>query len=267
MQSPLAIAPFSHPLSPSLRFAYRGIKFPLVASSPLSLAHTHTLALSLLLALVSRGKHELERNERHSSEKLRFQGATGNLCCFYPRLANRFSRFRVSLVRKANFIDAIEGSGGMGDRNWRIVIGYRKRRHGGCVFANFVATKLSTLPFYLLERNGRNSRSTSAFTALYSPRFTLGPRFHERPSVLIFGRHTTRVFASNGRFPSNYVDGGEFSAFSFPTTRVSRARVNRVDIIYFSEISFFSTHTLARTDFIWTALGKGMFATGTGKYR
>lgn len=119
----------------------------------------------------------------------------------------------------------------------------------GCVFANFVATKLSTLPFYLLERNGRNSRPTSAFTALYSPRFTLGPRFHERPSVLIFGRHTTRVFASNGRFPSNYVDGGEFSAFSFLTTRVSRARVNRVDIIYFSEISFFSTHTLARTDF------------------
>lgn len=137
----------------------------------------------------------------------------------------------------------------------------------GCVFANFVATKLSTLPFYLLERNGRNSRPTSAFTALYSPRFTLGPRFHERPSVLIFGRHTTRVFASNGRFPSNYVDGAEFSAFSFLTTRVSRARVNRVDIIYFSEISFFSTHTLARTDFIWTALGKGMFATGTGKYR
>lgn len=88
------------------------------------------LSLSLLLALVSRGKHELERNERHSSEKLRFQGATGNLCCFYPRLANRFSRFRVSLVRKANFIDAIEGSGGMGDRNWRIVIGYRERRHG-----------------------------------------------------------------------------------------------------------------------------------------
>lgn len=109
----------------------------------------------------------------------------------------------------------------------------------GCVFANFVATKLSTLPFYLLERNGRNSRPTSAFTALYSPRFTLGPRFHERPSVLIFGRHTTRVFASNGRFPSNYVDGAEFSAFSFLTTRVSRARVNRVDIIYFSEISFF----------------------------
>lgn len=100
--------------------------------SPLSLSHTrtHLLSLSLLLALVSRGKHELERNERHSSEKLRFQGATGNLCCFYPRLANRFSRFRVSLVRKANFIDAIEGSGGMGDRNWRIVIGYRKRRHG-----------------------------------------------------------------------------------------------------------------------------------------
>lgn len=77
----------------------------------LSLSHTHTHSLSLLLALVSRGKHELERNERHSSEKLRFQGATGNLCCFYPRLANRFSRFRVSLVRKANFIDAIEVEG------------------------------------------------------------------------------------------------------------------------------------------------------------
>lgn len=102
--------------------------------------------------------------------------------------------------------------------------------------------------------------------ALFSPIYPR-PRFHERPSVLIFGRHTTRVFASNGRFPSNYVDGAEFSAFSFLTTRVSRARVNRVDIIYFSEISFFSTHTLARTDFIWTALGKGMFATGTGKYR
>lgn len=165
---------------------YRGIKFPLVASSL-------SLPPSLLLALVSRGKHELERNERHSSEKLRFQGATGNLCCFYPRLANRFSRFRVSLVRKANFIDAIQGSGGMGDRNWcaRIDrIGDTESR--GCVFEfrrdeTFYA---SFLP----------PRAKPGETLRFSPRF-IRSRFYERPSVLIFGRHTTRV-----AFSSNYVD-------------------------------------------------------------
>lgn len=159
MQSPLAIALFPPtPPFPAVR----------VSRNKISSCCLLSLSPSLLLALVSRGKHELERNERHSSEKLRFQGATGNLCCFYPRLANRFSRFRVSLVRKANFIDAIEGSGGMGDRNWcaRIDrIGDTESR--GCVF-EFRRDET----FHLLERN---QEKLSAFHhALFDYDFTKG---------------------------------------------------------------------------------------------
>lgn len=71
-------------------------------------------------------------------------------------------------MRKANFIDAIEGSGGMGDRNWcaRIDrIGDTESR--GCVF-EFRRDET----FHLLERN---QEKLSAFHhALFDYDFTKG---------------------------------------------------------------------------------------------
>lgn len=109
------------------------------------------------------------------------------------------------------------------------------------------------------RRPGKTRDRSLLFTTLYSPRF-LGPRFYEKSSVLIFGR----VVAFSCRYDA------EFSALSqlsySESCRYSRYYlffgVTRLVLFFFHDW----THTLARTDFIWTALGKGMFSTGIEKY-
>lgn len=76
-------------------------------------------------------------------------------------------------MRKANFIDAIQGSGGMGDRNWcaRIDrIGDTESR--GCVF-EFRRDETFYIPFlYLLERN--QEKLFAFHHALFDHDFTKG---------------------------------------------------------------------------------------------
>lgn len=127
------------------------------------------------------------------------------------------------------------------DRNWRA-------QAERCVLANF-------------SRRDETRRPLGETSATLHPLH----EFYERPSVLIFGRHATPVAFShrtntepNEHVPLQLCCAG-FSRFfiSQCTIRLSRARVNRADIIYFS---FFPRFDTTRSDFIWTALERGCWA-------